>query len=430
MKMQKTGCALLLVSMLTLAGCASAEPSEPAQETTNAETTTSVTAAETTAPAETTAEPEEDYVHGSDGYYCLLDEMPGYKRRYQTAGTCWLHAGGVSMETGYFKENGSIRYINATDLLRLTYLNPKDEGFMVKEGCNGRWIGGWQGIIAAALSRGFDDLTLDSSVILDVNDREAIKENVRNRGGVAIRIVSSDRTKQGLHHKYYTLNDTENTEFNHDITIVGYDDHFPKSYFNVPADEDGAWICYNSGFSSEKPFYVSYCTLLEYAYSHSVTERYSEVLSYDAGTDPDFIIRTGDSTRTANVFHRAGKLAAVGTCNGPEPQNIRIEIYDSSFTTLLSAQDAVLDYYGYHTIELDTPLDVTDFAVAVTYEKGAPVEGEMRDYGDVYYQTVSESGQSFVYLDGWKDLTDSGIQQVLHTDFAPNNCCIKALMTE
>lgn len=199
MKMQKTGCALLLVSMLTLAGCASAEPSEPAQETTNAETTTSVTAAETTAPAETTAEPEEDYVHGSDGYYCLPDEMPGYKRRYQTAGTCWLHAGGVSMETGYFKENGSIRYINATDLLRLTYLNPKDEGFMVKEGCNGRWVGGWQGIIAATLSRGFDDLTLDSSVILDVNDREAIKENVRNRGGVAIGIVSSDRTKQGLH---------------------------------------------------------------------------------------------------------------------------------------------------------------------------------------------------------------------------------------
>lgn len=99
MQNQKTGCAVLLVTMLALTGCASAEPSGSVQETTTAAattvtTTTAVTAADTSAslPAETTAEPEEDYVHGSDGYYCLLDEMPDYIRRMQTAGTCCIKA--------------------------------------------------------------------------------------------------------------------------------------------------------------------------------------------------------------------------------------------------------------------------------------------------------------------------------------------------
>lgn len=445
MKKQKTGCTLLLAASLALTGCASAESSGPAQEsssadttaaaattsTTTATTTTAVTAADTTAPAETAAEPEEDYFHGADGYFCLLDDMPDYARTTQKGGTCWLYAGTMSMETCYFKTTGSYISINPMRLLKIIYLNDKEEGFMVKKGYNGRWIGGWQWIIAETLSRGFDGLALDSSVILDEKNRDAIKENVRNRGGVAVGVCTGHSNKEGLHHRFYfTLNDTEHTDFNHDITIVGYDDHFPKSYFNEPAKEDGAWICCNSAYSPERLYYVSYCTPLEYAYSHSVTDKYSAVLSYDAGTEPDCSFRTGDSTRTANVFHGAGKLAAVGTYNVADVQNIRIEIYDSSFTTLLASQDAVLDFRGYHTVELDTPLDVTDFAVAVTYEKGAPVEGDTRDYNEMEYQTVSESGQSFVWLDGWKDLTGSGIQQALHMDFAPNNCCIKALMTE
>ena len=111
-------------------------------------------------------------------------------------------------------------------------------------------------------------------------------------------------------------------------------------------------------------------------------------------------------------------------------QNIRIEIYDSSFTELLYAQDALLDYSGYHTVELTEPVDVNDFAVVIKYEGEAPVEGESIDYGEINYVTCSEPGQSYVYLDGWKDLTDDGIRSMLNIDFAPNNCCIKALFAK
>ena len=252
------------------------------------------------------------------------------------------------------------------------------------------------------------------------------KMSSRTRGSLSIGVNDTDRSFKGWHGKYYTLNYTKE-DFDHAVTVVGYDDNFPKEYFNIPADENGAWITYNSLYPSGY-FYVSYCAPIGDAISHSVTDEYSEVIGYDAGNEPDKYIRTGDFTTTANVFHKAGKLAVVGTYNYLGEQDIKIEVYDSNFTDLLYSQDAVLDYLGYHTIVLDAPVDVEDCAVAITYSKGAPVEGESMDYyNDMNYVTTSENGQSFVKLDTWRDLTENGIENELGIDFKPWNCCIKAL---
>lgn len=416
---------LLLSGPLVLNGCsassetASEESSEPAVTDTTAETETTVT--------ETTRRPPEDYVHGEDGYYCLKDEMPEFKMENQIGGTCWLYAGTASMESAYCQEYGSYMKIDPMNLLDIIYLNEKEDGFILQEHISGRDTGGWQWMITETLSRGFGDLTIDSTVILDETDRKAIQENIRTRGAVAVELPDNDDSKKAVHGMYYTMNDTESGIFDHDIAVIGWDDHFPKEYFNEPAEEDGAWITYNSGFSADKYYYVSYCTPFGYALSHRVTDQYGEVLSYDAGTEEDTIIRTGDSTKTANVFHKTGRLAAVGTYNHFDTQDIRIEIYDSSFTDLLYAQDAVLDYHGYHTVKLSEPVDVTDYAIVITYSKGAPVEGETNDYDGIVYTTFSESGESFVYADGWKDVTDADINEVLGINFNPNNCCIKAL---
>ena len=386
------------------------------------------TEASTTAEVTTKEKKVYDYVHGKDGYYNIADEMTEFEMKSQQYGTCWLHAAAASMETAYFKENGSYISIDPLKLLDSTYLDEKDEGFFVKDGIDAKEFGGSQPIVTFQLSNGFDDLVLDSSVIIDVNDREAIKENIRTRGGVAIGILDNDESKKGWFGSYRSVNYTKDDDFDHDVTIIGYDDHFPKEYFNEPASEDGAWITYNSSLGSACYYYVSYCAPIEYAISHSVTDKYGEVLSYDSGKEEDRYIRTGNSTKTANVFHKAGKLAAVGTYNDFDEQDIKIEIYDADIQKLLYSQDAKLSYNGYHTIDLDTPADVTDYAVVITYTKGAPVEGEDADYGELEYKTVSEKGQSFVYIDNkWKDMTDSDIKDVLKIDFEPNNCCIKAI---
>ena len=411
---------VLLAGMLSFFSCSdNNEPYDdfPDQTTTEAETT-----------AEPTTEPEKayDYVHGSEGYYNIADEISDFEMETQEGGTCWLYAGVAGMRTAYAKKYGSYPSINPLDLLDVNYINERKEGFFPKEGSDPKEIGGWQWILTETMTNGFGDYVIDSSVILDVNDREAIKKAVKDRGGVAIGVNDTSKKYKGWFGKYYTLNYSKK-EFDHDVTIIGYDDHFPKDYFNEPASEDGAWITYNSSFGSAGFFYVSYCAPLEYGISHSVTDKYGEVLSHDAGNEQDKYIKTGNGTIVANVFHKQGKLAAVGTYNDFNEQNIKIEIYDSEFKNRLYSQDAVLGFHGYHTIELDKPIDVTDYAIVISYEKGAPVEGETIDFGNSEYKTVSEKGQSFVYIANWKDMTDSDIKTALGIDFTPNNCCIKAL---
>ena len=165
-------------------------------------------------------------------------------------------------------------------------------------------------------------------------------------------------------------------------------------------------------------------------------------------------------TKVANVFHRDGKLSAVGTFNDFDRQDIKIEIMSADFGDVLYTQEASLDYQGYHTVQLSTPVEVNDFAVVITYTKGAPVEGESIDTSAGSYKTSIEEGQSFVFAGGkWKDMADKDIKTVLttdkgrsvyftengywkkfltesetemlrKTDFVPGNCCIKALFQE
>ena len=412
---------VLLAGMLSFFSCSdNNEPYDdfPDQTTTEAETT-----------AEPTTEPEKkyDYVHGSDGYFNILDDMPEYRREAQKGGSCWAYSAAACLETSYFLKNGKNIDIDPIEIVDTVWSDDKEDGFIKKEQIQNVDMGGWEWMVTETLSRSFGDITLDSASILTGMGKEAIKEALRTRGGVSVSTLDFE-SKKGWYGPYYTMNDTTNENIDHAITIIGYDDHFPKEYFNEEASQDGAWITYNSADGMiGSYYYVSYDTPLVDVISFTATDKYGEILSYDVGNEQDRYIKTGNGTIVANVFHKQGKLAAVGTYNDFDEQNIKIEIYDSEFKNRLYSQDAVLDFHGYHTIELDKPIDVTDYAIVVSYEKGAPVEGETIDFGNSEYKTVSEKGQSFVYIANWKDMTDSDIKTALGIDFTPNNCCIKAL---
>ena len=410
----------------------------------------------TTADSSSQAAPKYDYVHGTDGYYDLTDELKNFKRPVQQTGTCWLYAGRASMQTSYEKQTGKELKMEISDMLDAVYGEGKQEGIFVKNGISKADLGGYQQFVTDRLSRECKDgITLDSSMIIDPTDREAIKNAVRTRGGVTVGIDSRN-CEVGMFGTYPTLIYKQAKIYDHAVTVIGWDDHFPKEYFKTPAEQDGAWIVYNSNLG-EMCQYISYCAPLEYAISHTVSDKYSQVQSYDAGNVMSGYVTTGDSTKAANVFHQKGKLAAVGTFNTFDKQNIKIEIMSADFKNLLYTQDAVLDYHGYQTIELAKPVDVENYAVVITYSKGAPVEGEGFETAAAGYKTSIEKCQSFVFADGkWKDMTDSDIKTAIKTgkdktfldgdsgawkdyltssdieaikkaDFEPGNCCIKAL---
>ena len=443
--MKKAITVFLLAGMLLQSGCAGTESSS------ETETTAAAAVSNSAAPV------NYDYVHGDDGYYNLADELTYLKMPLQTSGTCWLHAARASIETAYEKSTGKEIKLTIDELLEDIYGSEKQDGIFIKEGIARDAIGGYQGFVTERLSRDCKyGVTLDSSMLIDPSDREAVKNAVKTRGGVAVSICEKN-VNNGTFGKYVTLNYDQPEEYDHYVTIIGWDDHFPKEYFKLPAAEDGAWITYNSNVASGTYYYISYCSPIDHMVSHTVSDEYSEVLSYDAGNEIDAYITTGDSARAANVFHKKGKLAAVGTFNDFDSQDIKIEIMSADFKDLLYSQDASLDWHGYQTVKLTTPVDVEDFAVVITYSKGAPVEGESIDTAAACYKTSIEKGQSFVFVDGkWKDMSDSDIKTavraekgkpvffnekgawrnflsdsdmevLLKADFAPGNCCIKAL---
>ena len=461
--MKRQAIASLILAGMLLCGCgdssstdSSTSSSQAESSSSAAESSSSTESSSSAADSSSYASPKYDYVHGSDGYYNIAEELKNFSMPMQQAGTCWLHAARASMQTSYEKQTGKELKMDIFEMLDTVYGNDKQEGYFIKEGTNKAEIGGWQWIVTGTLSRGYKDgITLDSSVIIDPTDREAIKNAITTRGGIAAEVCDENVQKE-MFGNYKTVNYTENDKYDHDVTLIGWDDHFPKDYFKLPATQDGAWIAYNSNLGGVY-YYISYCSPLGYSISHTVSDKYSEVLSYDAGNEQDRFVKTEGSTKTANVFHKKGKLAAVGTYNGFDKQDIKIEIMSADFKNVLHTQDAVLDYHGYHTVELTKPVDAEDFAVVITYSKGAPVEGETIENDSGMYKTVSEKGQSFVFTGGkWKDMTDKDIKTALKTyngpsasanqngavkdnlseedinkllnaDFVPNNCCIKAL---
>ena len=99
---------------------------------------------------------------------------------------------------------------------------------------------------------------------------------------------------------------------------------------------------------------------------------------------------------------------------------------------MLCTKTADFDFDGYYVVELDEPVEVTDFAVVITYNGYAPAEGDdVEIHTTLNYVADSNPGESFVLLNGeWFDTSDPSAQEVLGTAMAPNNCCIKALFVE
>lgn len=132
----------------------------------------------------------------------------------------------------------------------------------------------WQGPVAEAEDPYGDGVSPDGLLpvchvqeilILPEKDYDAIKHAVMTYGGVQSSIFIS----QNLVHNriedydadtfsYYYHGDSEP---NHDVVIVGWDDAFPKENFKTQPENDGAFICMNTwgeNFGDGGFFYISY----------------------------------------------------------------------------------------------------------------------------------------------------------------------------
>lgn len=251
----------------------------------------------------------------------------------------------------------------------------------------------------------------------------------------------------------------ERTTPNHAVTIVGWDEGYPKENFSSdPAKQppsDGAWIVKNS-WSDEWGPYGGYFYLSYYDMSIGTATSFRADLpdadgsfSYDSNYQYDYLGAAsvgkvepgafGDAIG-ANVFEAEGDevLQAVSATTANPGSEVSVEVYllddEADGPTdgeLVASQTEAVEFGGYHTIALDEPVALSAgqrFSVVERIEgyEGAylPLEvaawdaNDSDESGGSYHKNqkaVANAGESYYSTDGgatWADVTELSTDEV------------------
>ncbi len=309
---------------------------------------------------------------------------------------------------------------------------------------------------------------------------DAIKEQLLQKHAVAFNFCA-DSSKPGDEESQFGYIDltnwaqytAQNWPSNHVVTIIGYDDHYPKTNFRTDAPADGAWLVKNSWGSdlSEFPdngykhwgllegqdipgsdyqpvskkstgyFWMSY---------YDKTMRNPEAYSFEKPSTGHIIDQhdympvmeyeeyaTETENKTANIFTASGdqKLTDVScfTATPGTTASFRIYLLDDHADTpedgtcVYTSEPVTYPFGGYHRVTLPETdrivlLKGQKYSVVVTQQTPsgkysisfAESDGEELSRGFVWFKAVVNKGESFLYVDNeWNDLSDPEIRRLL-----------------
>ena len=296
--------------------------------------------------------------------------------------------------------------------------------------------------------------------ILEV--RKAIKEHIKKYGGVTaythlgqnfLNCINVDKINSGEANTIAYYNGDVNNNYDHAITIVGWDDTYAVSNFNAENSpkNPGAYIVLNSSSGENNMFsqlYISYEDVWVECSNTGIINTtdidYDKIYQHDEyGYDISLPLKNSSTNETAKVGYMANVFSREAIENKDEfinevsiyiPSISSAEIYvnaeddDKAKLTKVAFSEILMP--GYHTIKLTTPVKLTGnkFVVAaklssdnvlIPTETNCKSNGLGSNYWD--YAQASE-GESFISLDGtkWNDI---------NTMVKDSNVCIKAFTT-
>ncbi len=321
--------------------------------------------------------------------------------------------------------------------------------------------------MASAMNTQKEEFRFQSDVLLTESNcydsansgtsRNKIKEAVMEHGALDVALYYD--TEYIYHDNEVTSiyqNDYDESEANHCVTIVGWDDDF-NTFLDTPK-KPGAWLIANSygeDSNTDGYFWLSY-------YDTSICEIFSFVSqrkdTYDTNFQYDGLgwsqgYYDTDDIAMANIFTNETatpqSIRAVSFYTYGEAQEYTIQLYRNlrgdepldgePVSTCTTSGTA--NWPGYHTVDLDHSIAVAPgetFSIVVTFiAESAPnnivyalVEGiGENDYGFNY---SSRPGQSFIYFaseNTWYDNTSYKDYETNET-CNMNNVCLKAFAKE
>lgn len=232
---------------------------------------------------------------------------------------------------------------------------------------------------------------------------------------------------------------------NHEVCIIGYDDDFPKEYFKDPNGTiggNGAWLVANSwgtgwGNGGDGTFWLSY-------YDQSLVDPASLIITDDSGLHtekydymPDFLsysYHSQSKIQMANVFQSESSetLISIGVETVHPDTTIIYTVYklNDDYTSpiegkLVAKGSASIKYAGYHSINLDSKLELnTGDAYSIIIEQ-IDCDGYVlytsaykNESGTEYYDRIYQSNNPWIN-DSWfysKGVVNPGESYVMYDD--------------
>lgn len=364
--------------------------------------------------------------------------------------TANMFSGGIGP---YFESN--FPYYGKDKVIDYYYYDASNKFLAVKNTPDDPSVSGYTKVIPVCYSKNDDwtvsedyrfgaALQLEESKILNpptnsdgsmnVDALNKMKQELLNKRGIAIQFFSSETRADSLGNvsQYYNKETGAHyvsdlgTGATHGVTIVGYDDNYPKENFAITPPGDGAWIVknswgaadnefpnkYNWGYNNTGYFYLSY-------YDHSVAQ--PETYDFDVEglkiSAPTFIIDEYDfmpgtytlaamgneeKTSFANVFvAEKDEIVTQVSLDVPVPNaEVTVSVYSlgKNFDSILSGEKVFektqkYEDAGYHRIDVEKSFFI---AKGESYSVVATVKDANGMYYLSYRNNLSLAGQEYM----------------------------------
>lgn len=281
--------------------------------------------------------------------------------------------------------------------------------------------------------------------MIDRKDYDSIKKMIFKYGAVESSMYMGLIDSSTIDNRYYNEYNSSycypgETNPNHEIIIIGWDDNYPKENFNQHVLNDGAFICQNSWgthFGDNGIFYVSYEDGVIGTCSEAYTkvedaDNYDNIYQYDSC---GWIGRVGYNKNHAyfsNVYQAQGNEALQAVAFYATDKNTSYAVYvDTEYAGAGNIQisgeplaKGKVKHSGYYTIELNQDIELNlgqSFAVIVEIDTPGsthPIAMEM-NADDMRTGTVVLDGKdSYISNDGknWENTQEN----------SSCNVCLKA----
>ncbi len=291
-----------------------------------------------------------------------------------------------------------------------------------------------------------------------VNEPDVVKQLIREYGAVSASYCDEDKYYSETYNSYYH-NIVHGT--NHAITVIGWDDTFPKENFVTPASKDGAWLIRNSWGSNAEGhsgyFWLSYddksLGVNVVALDVELADNYDNNYQYDGSWGTGSVLYTGSAVvYGANIFTAHAKDNDENV-TAENVKAVSFETYESNIEyevsvytniqdgsnpisgTLADTVSGTTKQVGYYTVPLSKSIQVEEgekysVVLKLQYKEGEtahlPIETEysiVERNGDEEITIVStnyglNAGESFTSEDGeeFDEQTDKNVKIKAFTD--------------